>query len=169
MHISRNTHSSIDLDEDVEFASDSVTMAAVMQLTSSLALPATGINAVSRLASNGTSRVTPAAANTRIPMRPLVAVRASGTPASGGTTDKAGYAQTNAGGSGAENPSSFANDVVEGAKDKVADAQKSAANLGAETQENLKNVGQETKEGIADVVDSSKEVVDRAVSSNPGH
>jgi hypothetical protein len=77
----------IDLDEDVEFASDSVTMAAVMQLTSSLAvLPATGINAVSRLPSNGSSRVTPAAANTRIPMRPLVAVRASGTPASGGTT-----------------------------------------------------------------------------------
>lgn len=76
----------VDLDEDVEFASDLITMAAVMQLTSSLAIPATGVNAVSRLPSNGTSRVTPAAANTRIPMRSLVAVRASGTPASGGTT-----------------------------------------------------------------------------------
>jgi len=83
--------------------------------------------------------------------------------------DKAGYAQTNAGGSGAPNPSSFANDVVEGVADKVKDAQKSAANLGSETQENVKNVGQDAKEGLDDIVDSTKENVGRATSSNPGN
>ena len=48
--------------------------------------------------------------------------------------------------------------MVEGAKDKVADAQKSAANLGAETQENLKNVGQETKEGIERIMHRSAQL-----------
>ena len=82
--------------------------------------------------------------------------------------DKAGYAQTNAGGSGAPNPGTFANDVVEGVADKAIDAQKGAANLGSETQENLSNVGKELKDGVGELADDTKNIVDKA-SKNPGN
>lgn len=81
--------------------------------------------------------------------------------------DKQGYAKTNAGGSGAQNPSSFANDIVEGVKDKVDDAKQSAANLGSETQENLKNVGEEAKKDADDLVGDTKNIAGK-VSKNPG-
>lgn len=82
--------------------------------------------------------------------------------------DKAGYAQTNAGGSGAPNPGSFANDVVEGVADKAVDAQKGAANLGSEMQENLSNVEKELKNGVGELADDTKDIVDKA-TKNPGH
>ena len=82
--------------------------------------------------------------------------------------DKAGYAQTNAGGSGAADPGSFANDVVEGVADKSKDAQKGAANLGTETQENLSNVGKELKNSVGELADDTKNIVDKTSKSNPG-
>ncbi|KAG0556877.1 hypothetical protein M758_11G082700 [Ceratodon purpureus] len=140
-------------------------MAAMMKLNAAVALPSTGISAVP-LSSSTSSRVN---SSGRLALRPLVVVRAESNPASGGTTDKAGYAQTNAGGSGAPNPGAFANDVVEGVSDKVDDAQKGAENLGSETKENLGNVGKELKDGVAELADDTKNIVNKATSSNPGH